>query len=477
MVFSEVLERFIDRSPFCVMVRGLLENVFTAEKLDRLFHQHAEVQRERKLLFSTCVDLMAEVACRIHPSVHAAWRPRRQQGSMPVDVDCLYDKLQGIETQTSCALVRHTAAEIGAVLEHLPTPGLTVLAGYDVRIIDGNHPNGTEHRLKPLRDEPGAALPGVVVAVLNPQKKLIEDVSLSTDGHAQECTLVDPLLAGVVAGQLWIADRHYCTSVFLFGLKRRGAFFLIRQHAGHLRWRLEGQRRYLGRTATGEVYEQKAVLTDPETGEEMDVRRITVVLDKPTRDGDKEIHLLSNVPEHDNEEGHKGVTGLLLSDTYCERWLVETAFRELTVYLNCEPNRLGYPQAALFSFCVAVCCYNLLGAVHGAVVTVHGEVEQEKLSSYYISEEIRRTHEGMDIAAPDEQWQVFRTADAAALATLLQQIAVRIKTANYYKSRRGPKKPKKHKKAPRKHVSTDRVLHPERYPKKKKKTDREASIG
>ncbi len=41
------------------------------------------------------------------------------------------------------------------------------------------------------------------------------------------------------------------------------------------------------------------ILTDPETGEEMTVRRITVELDKPTRDGEKEVHLLSNVPEED----------------------------------------------------------------------------------------------------------------------------------------------------------------------------------
>jgi hypothetical protein len=478
MIFSEVLERFVDQSPFCVLARGLLENVFAPEKLDALFAQHTDKQRQRQLLFSTCVDVMAEVVCRIRPSVNAAHRHRRQRDAMPVGVDCLYEKLQGVETQTSRALVRHTATEVALVLDELQAKPLQVLFGYDLRIIDGNHPNGTEHRLDVLRDEPAAALPGVVVAVLDPQKRLIQDVVLSTDGHAQECTLVEPLVAAALPGQLWLADRHYCTSAILFGLARRKAFFLFRQHGAHLRWRLEGERHCKGRTATGEVYEQKAILTDPKTGEEMAVRRITVVLDKPTRDKDTEIHLLSNVPEQDDEAGHKGVTALQLADAYRDRWLLETAFHDLTVHLCCEPNTLGYPEAALFAFCVAVCCYNLLAAMHGAVRVVHGEEEEAKMSSYYTSDEIKGTYRGMDIAVPEEQWAVFRTADSRGLARLLEQIVARMKVPHYCKSTRGPKKPKEHKSAPRQHIATDRLLHPERYPpKKKKKPAKQSAAG
>ncbi len=93
------------------------------------------------------------------------------------------------------------------------------------------------------------------------------------------------------------------------------------------------------------------ILTDPETGEEMTVRRITVELDKPTRDGEKEVHLLSNVPEEDGIIADvEGVTALTLAKLYLERWLLETAFKTLTVHLRCEPNTLGYPPAALFAF-------------------------------------------------------------------------------------------------------------------------------
>ena len=84
----------------------------------------------------------------------------------------------------------------------------------------------------------------------------------------------------------------------------------------------------------------------------MTVRRITIELDEATRDGDKEVHLLSNVPEEDAD-------ALCLAGLYLKRWLVETAFFELTVNLGCEVNTLGYPPAALFGFCVALASGNV----------------------------------------------------------------------------------------------------------------------
>jgi len=41
---SRVLQGFIDEAPFCVMTRGLLENVLAPEKLDRLFERHSHDQ-------------------------------------------------------------------------------------------------------------------------------------------------------------------------------------------------------------------------------------------------------------------------------------------------------------------------------------------------------------------------------------------------------------------------------------------------
>src|SRR4051812_36285331 len=70
--FSGALEDFIDEAPFCVMTRGLLENVFAPGKLDELFERHSQAQYHRQLLFSTAVDVLTEVVLSIRPSVNTA---------------------------------------------------------------------------------------------------------------------------------------------------------------------------------------------------------------------------------------------------------------------------------------------------------------------------------------------------------------------------------------------------------------------
>jgi hypothetical protein len=52
----------------------------------------------------------------------------------------------------------------------------------------------------------------------------------------------------------------------------------------------------VGRIETGRVYEQSMEITDPKTGATLAIRRITVKLYQPTRDGDTELHILTNVP-------------------------------------------------------------------------------------------------------------------------------------------------------------------------------------
>ncbi len=191
-----------------------------------------------------------------------------------------------VETQTSAALVRYTAQEVTTVLEQLRAKPLTLLLGYDLRIVDGNHREGTEHRLGVLRDQGGGP---AWRGRCRPQPAKPPDRGRGAQrrrprsGMRSVCLpFAEIACASVVARRPPLLYQRF----ILFGIARRRAFFLIRQHAGHLRWRLVGTRRYCGRSDTGEVYEQAVILTDPETGEEMTVRRITVELDKPTRDGE-----------------------------------------------------------------------------------------------------------------------------------------------------------------------------------------------
>jgi len=100
------------------------------------------------------------------------------------------------------------------------------------RIVDGSCLAGTERRLAALRPYAAKPLPGKTIAILDPQTKLVVDVILCVDGHAQERSLFNQILAQVQPQQVWIADRNFCTAGFLHTIAQIGAFFVIRQHGG-----------------------------------------------------------------------------------------------------------------------------------------------------------------------------------------------------------------------------------------------------
>jgi IS4 transposase len=460
MVLGEVFERFLESSPVCVMLRAAMENVFAAWKLDAVFNSAAVEQYERELLFSTLVDLTSLVVCRITPSIHAAYIRKRDR--VPVSVKALYDKLNHVETCTSRALVQYTAREVSGLIDRMGGCRATLLSGYRVRILDGNHLSGTDHRLKVLRGTAAGALPGQALALLDPQRMVIEDIIPCEDGHAQERSLLDQVLPLIRPRDLLIDDRNFCTAAFLCGMARRKGRFITRQHA-RMPWRPQGKPRYVGKCKSGRVYEQGAILRDPETRQELQVRRITLELVKPTRDGDSEIQLLTNLPA-------SKANAIKVAQLYRSRWKLETAFQELTVHLRCELNTLGYPKAALFSFCVAVCCYNILAVLKGALRGVHGEKTVEKaVSNFYLTEEISSVYRGMMIALPPKKWRVFQTMSQQEFATTLCRWARRVDLGNYPKHPRGPKKPQPRRpNAQFQHVSTAKLLDQKRLATKRK---------
>jgi hypothetical protein len=459
MVFSDLFERFAQSCPACVMHRALLENVFAPEPLDKLFRREAVAQYERELLFSTLVELTGQVVCRISTTVHAAYVQQRER--MVVSLKALYDKLSHVEPATSRALVQYTAGRVAELIDRSKGRRRPLLPGYRVRILDGNHLGKTQHRLKVLRGTAAGALPGQALVLLDAERMVIDDVVPCEDGHAQERALLNQILPTIQRRDLVIDDRNFCTLSFLFGLARQKAYFITRQH-GRMPWEPQGKVRYVGRGATGRVYEQAAQLCDPLDGRVTQVRRITVKLTSPTRDGDMEIHLLSNLPAK--------VSALKVAELYRKRWTVEQAFNELTMHLRCELNTLGYPKAALFAFCVAVASYNLLAAVKGALRGVHGEETVEtQVSNFFLTSEIQQMYGGMMVALPPDEWKSFQTMSVAELARHLRRWAKAADLTKYPKQPRGPKKPKpKRPNAQFQHVSTAKLLADQKQTTKRK---------
>jgi hypothetical protein len=450
MVAAQILDRFVERCPAVVMVRATLERLLRPERLDQIFEDASQRQYTKQLLFSQLVAVMTAVATRTHASVHAAYLAMKER--LGVSVTALYDKLNLLELPTSAALVRETAADAARVIDALPASKREVLPGLEVFYLDGNHLASTEHRLAELRTTREGPLPGQSLAILDAQRGLIVDWVPCEDGHAQERALLPELLERIRADSVIVADRNFCTSMFLFGLAARGASFVIRQHGSTLTWKLRGRRRRIGRIATGMVYEQAMELHF--RGATQVVRRITLRLDRPTESGDTEIFVLTNLsPER--------ATASQVAQTYGTRWTVEGAFQTLTDVLRCEVETLGYPRAALFSFATAVLAYNAYAVVQASLRAAHGaEAIEDKLSDYHLMSDVAATYVGMDIAVPEECWEAYRAMPVGRFAKVMMQWAHRVKLARYPKKKRGPKRPQPRKKSGRRnhHISTARLL-------------------
>jgi hypothetical protein len=451
MLLDTIFAPFVQERPICVMARAVLERLLDAQRIDDLFAHTAQRQYTRDLLFSSLVQLMSEVVLGVHPAVHAAYQANQE--TLGVSTTALYNKLDRVETGVSAALVRDSAALAEPVIKALGASHPRWIPGYQIKVLDGNHLSATEHRLKDLRGTWAAPLPGQALVVLDQQRMLITDVLLHEDGHAQERSMIPEVLDLVEADQLWIEDRNFCTLGLLFGMHRRGATFVVRQH-GQLQGELMGRAKRTGTSRSGPVYEQLMRVREPESGETLLLRRITVNLKVPTRDGDTELHILSNVPSG-------RATAAQLARVYGKRWSIETAFFEITTTLTCEINTLGYPKAALFAFCLALLAYNAVSLIKASLRSDHGRKKiNDEVSGYYLSLEIGRTYDGMMIAIPAPHWRFFRDLSDRDFANALRELAASVKLSRYQKHPRGPKKkpPKRMPYENGKHVSTAKVL-------------------
>lgn len=449
-MLNPVFDRFVKKSPICVMARGLMERVLNPEQLDKWFEHTANEQYTRDLFFSTIFDIMSDVVSGARKSVHAAYQASKED--ICVSVTSVYNKLNGIEVDTSAELVRYAAREMEGIIDKLGGAKPPILPGLRVKLLDGNCIEASEHRIEELRSLSGGALPGKSLVVFDPSLRMPIDVFPCEDGHAQERSLLNDVLATVKASDVWIADRNFCTRNFLLGIKQRGAFSVIREHK-KLPFSPLTKEKFIGRIETGKVFEQAIVITD-ELGNEYKFRRIHVRLTKPTRDGDSDIYIITDLS--------KGAANAkIIAELYRGRWTIETAFQELTLHLNSEINTLGYPPAALFGFCIALIAYMILSVLKAALASVHGvDTVENKISGYYLADEISGTYRGMMIAIPQEDWIVFRQYSNSQLIKVLKQLSANVKLSAFLKHPRGPKKKaiKRKSDSSHPHVSIARII-------------------
>ena len=436
MLLGEIFERFIQDAPIPVLFRLFLLRALDPQELDRTFQQHAQSQYTRELLFSHVVKVMALAVFKVHSSLRQAYFHSQQE--LLVSLSALYEKLQGTEPGVCRGFVVNSAGRLRVVIAQVHGELKSPLPGYRVKIVDGNHLAGAEHRPKVTREVAAAILPGQTLVVLDAQTQLVVDVIPCEDGHAQERSLVGAVLEGVESGDLWIADRNFCCRSFVFGVVGRHGSFLVRQHQTSLPWEATGDWTDCGQCESGRVQEQQIRLL-PAAGDETEAisaRRIRLVLDQATEGGEIELFLVTNVLETET-------TGAELVNLYRKRWTIENAFQTLTCALKCEVNTLAYPKAALLGFCVALAGYNALMAVRAAIRAAHGAEEVEgKISNYGMMEDISSTTKGMMIALPEKAWKAFDQIGDEAFGEQVLEIAHQVQLWRYPLGKRGAKRPR-----------------------------------
>lgn len=446
-----LFDRLVQKYPAAVMVRGTLENILSREFVDGIFAKHAQRQCERTLLFSTIVELMCLVVCRMTPSVNAAYQ--LLQDSIGVSVKSVYNKLNKAEPHVSQALLRESARRMAEVLQSLRVRWPSPISGFRVRILDGNHHPASEHRLKKLRDVAAAPLPATSLVVYNPETKLVEDVFPCQDAHRQERLIVTELLEQLEPGVAWIADRNFCTATFLFELNLHRAYFVVRRHA-QLPCEELGKRTRRGRTETGVVYEQRVRLRDV-NGETLECRQITIELDAKTRDGDRVLRIFTNLPAD-------RVSALTVANAYRSRWDIEAVNAELVRCLASEQTRLGNPPATLFAFCLSLVAFNVLSIVQGSLRAAHGAKQtDDRVSNYHLAHQVRYAWASTELI-DDAVWeQQFAHLPPLQLSRKLKALAKQVNLEQLRKATRGPKQPRtprtRYQHTP--HVATYRILH------------------
>ena len=450
-VVSEVFQHCSAKVPMPVMAKLVMERALRPEKIDGWFEENRERQYTRELLFSSVFQVMSLVAVKVFPSTHAAYQADKD--AIAVSVTSLYNKINSVDGKTSRALVRESAVELGKSVKALKGQRPDLLAGYRVKLVDGNCLEASEHRLAVLRRTPAGPLPGKSLVVYDASLAMVIDVFPCEDGHAQERALLAEVLPTVEDGDLWIWDRNFCVRDFLAGIEERKGRFIGRHHKGMVYTPLSPER-FVGSTQTGAVYEQLVEVAGTGDRSPAKYRLIRVSLKKATRDGEMEVLILTNLSK-------SAANAKQVAELYRRRWEIETTFQKLEKHLNSEVNSLGYPKAALFAFCVALIAYNVLAVVAAALRRVHGDdVIAQKVSGFYIAGEISRGHEAVTIAIRPKEWSRLRNLSDAAHRDLLLNIAEAVDLSKYKKHVRGPKKPPAARTLylNKPHVSTARLL-------------------
>ena len=433
-------------SSLSVLVRGALERWLAPEVLAEVARTSGGGNYERKITLEALTALMLDAVLGMQPSVHAAAVARRDewQGS----VQALYGKLARVDPRFSAGLVRRTAAGILPLVSRRSRGKRS----YAVKILDGTMPDGSEHRLSALRGLRAAGLPGKAVVVYDLATGVCERAAVSEDAYTGEKPLAETLVEEARPGELYVGDRGFCTVRIIGRLIDREAAFVFRELAYDMVYDTEEpELRRLGSS----IGEAQVTLRCRERDCVWPLRRIHVRLDEPTREGDREVRLLTNLPT--------SFKAREVAELYRRRWAVERYFHFVKRELHGQLPSLGEPRAALFALCAALAAGNVLAWIKSLTRGKRHGDEEPALSGYYLALEISRGYAAVEALAGEQDWQALAALSDRGFQKWAARLADAVDWSRYVTHPRGPKHPppKRTSGKRRHHYSTYRLLHPE----------------
>lgn len=452
-MIAKIIEQFAQKAPAALMFRGLFARLFSDDVLDQIFAKYRERQVESPLLFSYLVRLLVPVISGSKASVNAS----HQASDCELSRQAVYDKLKGIEPAVATALVRATVGELRALQDKTTVHRKDVIPGYHTFIIDGKSLDATEHRLRESRSDSRSPLPGRCIAMLDTRYELFSDVEFEPYAYRCERKVLAPMFDRLEPSALYVADRNFSDGEVISRVTQADAFFVIRQHGACPSWReIPGEERKAckhSHSLGGRIYEQKIEVQLPD-GSWSQIRRVTIVLKKKTRNGDTTLNLLTNLPAR--------VSAVKITIVYRTRWKIETCLGYLSQALNAEIKTLCYPGAAGLCFCLALTLFNMMSMLK-VLIAKYGKQPDPatpiELSYYYLAHEIAECQAGMNIVFLDRDWKKYSDMTTSVFAKWMKSIAMQAELKRYRKHARGPNKPRpKRKFTGSRHVATQAIL-------------------
>jgi hypothetical protein len=291
-----------------------------------------------------------------------------------------------------------------------------------------------------------------LVVLFDPALGMCVDAKADEDAYASEQLLAEPLFEAAQPKDVFVGDRHYCVTRLFLRLDDRKACFVIREHPPQLILQELDKARRIGRVETGAAFEQSVEVTDGKTGRRLKLRRVIVKLDEPTEKGETEIRLLTNLPAR--------VSAKKIARLYRERWSIERHFDFIKNHLHGQVESLGQPRASIFAMCLSMVAGNALAVVKQTLASIHGAEEVEKLSGYYLADEIAGNYRAVSALLNPSELEALSEQSVKCFWNWCRTIARQIRMQAFYAHPRGPKHPppKKASGKHRHHYSTHRLL-------------------